>query len=83
MAKRAADLDPRMAMIQELMEKYGLDREAAALVAAVELGDAMVDDVEFDPPLSREELYRRGITMPIEERIALARRQVQARDEGE
>jgi hypothetical protein len=65
------------------MEKYGLDQEAAALLASVELGYAMVDDVVFDPPLSREEMYRRGISMPIEERVELARRQIQARERSE
>jgi hypothetical protein len=83
MTKRATGLDDFTATDKELIDKYGLDQEAAALVAAVERGGALVDDVVFDPPLDDEELYRRGITMPIEERIALARRQVRARDEQE
>ena len=83
MAKPSTDLDEKTAAIIELMDRYSLDGEAAALVAAVECGDAMVEDVVFDPPLSREEMYRLGITMPIEERIALARRQVRTRDEPE
>jgi hypothetical protein len=65
------------------MSEYGLDAEVACLLAAVERGDALVDDVVFDPPMDDEELYRRGITMPIEERIALARHQLRERDEPE
>lgn len=66
---------PRTA--HQLMEEYGLDVEVASLLAAVERGDAMVDDIVFEPPLSDDEKRRMGLGMPIEERIALARRQVQ------
>lgn len=76
MAQQTAHLTDTERRLAELMAEFGLDRTAAALVVAVERGDAMVDDVVFDPPMDREELYRRGITMPIKDRIALARRQI-------
>ena len=62
------------------MDEYGLGAEAAGLLAAVETGDAMVDDIVFEPPLNDEEKRRLGLGISIDERIALARRQVLARE---
>jgi hypothetical protein len=70
------------AKVLAVMDEFGVSREAAALLVSVQIGDAMVDDIVFEPPISDEEKRRLGLGMPIEERIALARRQIQAREEG-
>jgi hypothetical protein len=71
------------AQVEAVMAEIGVSREAAALLVAVEHGDALIDDVVFDPPISEEERRRLGLGIQIDERIALARRQVQARQEAE
>lgn len=68
--------------VQAVMDELGVSREAAALLVAVESGVALWDDIVFEPPISDEEKRRLGLGIPIEERIALARRQIQAREEG-
>ena len=64
----------RETQIQTVMDELGVSWKAAALLVAVESGDALVDDVVFEPTLSGEEARRPGLGVPIEEQIALARR---------
>ena len=47
MAEHNGELTPA-ARIRAIMDELGLDWEAAALLYAVESGDAMVDDVVFE-----------------------------------
>ena len=79
MAQRAVARNDDAPTVEQLMDLYGLDAEAAALIAAVERGEALVGDVVFEPEISDEEKRRLGLGIPIEERIALARRQLAER----
>ena len=82
MAQRAVELDDRSPTVQELMDLYGLDAEAAALIAAVERGEGFVGDIIFEPEISDEEKRRLGLGMSPEERTALALRQITERENG-
>jgi hypothetical protein len=82
-ANRTMEHGQRFASVKELMDAYGLDAEAAALIVAAESGLGLVNDVVHVPPISREEMYRRGITKPIHDRIREARQQVLARGNGD
>jgi hypothetical protein len=42
------------AQVRAIMEELGVDRETAALLAAVRNGVALVDDVVVEPPVGRE-----------------------------
>ena len=81
MAKRMTELTEKARRVEQLIEELGVDREVAYLIEAVESGDAMVDDIVFDPPISDDEKRQLGLGIPIEERIAEARRQVRILDQ--
>ena len=74
------DAVTREAQIRAVMEELGVSWEAAALLVAVESGDAMVDDVVFDPAVHERDRVLVGVGPGSKEQVVETGHQARARD---